>query len=53
VRDARKARVEELRYFGGLSSDEAAEALGISPETARRDWKAAKAWLFRELSGLR
>jgi RNA polymerase sigma factor (TIGR02999 family) len=48
--DPRKARVVELRYFGGLSVEETAEALAISPETAKRDWKAAKAWLFRELS---
>ena len=49
--DPRKARVVELRYFGGLSVGEAAEVLGISPETAKRDWKMAKAWLLRELSG--
>jgi DNA-directed RNA polymerase specialized sigma24 family protein len=40
-----------LRYFGGLSVAETAEVLGISPETAKRDWKVAKAWLFGELSG--
>jgi len=44
--------VVELRYFGGLSVGEAAEVLGISPETAKRDWKMAKAWLLRELSGV-
>jgi RNA polymerase sigma-70 factor (ECF subfamily) len=49
--DERKGRVVELRYFGGLSVEEAAELLGISPETAKRDWKMAKAWLFAELSG--
>jgi RNA polymerase sigma factor (TIGR02999 family) len=48
--DPRKARVVELRYFGGLSVEETAEALRISPETAKRDWKMAKAWLLRELS---
>jgi RNA polymerase sigma-70 factor (ECF subfamily) len=48
--DARKGRVVELRYFGGLSVEETAEVLGISPETAKRDWKMAKAWLLRELS---
>lgn len=49
--DPRKARVVELRYFGGLSVEETAEILGISPETAKRDWKMARAWLFAELTG--
>jgi RNA polymerase sigma factor (TIGR02999 family) len=49
--DPRKGRVVELRYFGGLSVEETAEVLRISPETAKRDWKMAKAWLLRELSG--
>ncbi|SPE38642.1 RNA polymerase, sigma-24 subunit, ECF subfamily [Candidatus Sulfopaludibacter sp. SbA6] len=49
--DARKGRVVELRYFGGLSVEETAEVLGISPETAARDWKTAKAWLFAVLAG--
>jgi len=49
--DPRKARVVELRYFGGLSVAETAEVLGISAETAKRDWKMAKAWLFGELTG--
>ena len=49
--DPRKGRVVELRYFGGLSVEETAEVLGISPETAKRDWKMAKAWLFGELTG--
>jgi RNA polymerase sigma-70 factor (ECF subfamily) len=48
--DARKGRVVELRYFGGLSVEETAEVLGISPETAKRDWKMARAWLFGELT---
>jgi RNA polymerase sigma-70 factor (ECF subfamily) len=48
--DPRKARVVELRYFGGLSIQETAEVLRISPETAKRDWKMAKAWLFGELT---
>jgi RNA polymerase sigma factor (TIGR02999 family) len=48
--DPRKGRVVELRFFGGLSVEETAEVLGISPETVLRDWKMAKAWLFRELS---
>lgn len=47
--DPRKARVVELRYFGGLSVEEAAQAMGISPETAKRDWKFAKSWLLRQL----
>ena len=46
----RKAQVVELRFFGGMSVDETAEALGISPETVMRDWKFAKGWLLRELS---
>lgn len=48
--DARRARVVELRVFGGLTMDEAAEVLGLSPQSVRRDWKLAKAWLLRELS---
>jgi RNA polymerase sigma factor (TIGR02999 family) len=47
--DARKGQVFELRYFGGLSVDEAAEALQISPRTVARDWSLAKAWLSREM----
>jgi len=50
--DARKARVVELRYFSGLSVDETADVLGISRETAKRDWRMARAWLIGEL-GLR
>jgi RNA polymerase sigma-70 factor (ECF subfamily) len=48
--DPRKARVVELRYFGGLTVGETAEVLQISPETVMRDWKLAKSWLFRELA---
>jgi RNA polymerase sigma factor (TIGR02999 family) len=48
--DSRKARVIELRYFGGLSVEEAAEVLNISPQSVMRDWKLAKAWLTRELA---
>ena len=48
--DARKSRVFELRYFGGMSVDEAAEALKISPATVARDWRMAKAWLRREMA---
>jgi RNA polymerase sigma factor (sigma-70 family) len=42
--------VVELRYFGGLSVEETAEVLKISPETVMRDWKRAKAWLYAELN---
>ena len=49
--DERKSRVVELRYFGGLSVEETSEVLKVSPETVMRDWKLAKAWLLRELSG--
>ena len=48
--DPRKSRVVELRYFGGLSLEEAALVLGVSVTTVRRDWSLARAWLFRELS---
>ena len=47
--DPRKGRLVELRYFGGLTVEESAEVLGVSRETAKRDWKIAKAWLFAEL----
>jgi len=49
--DARKAQVVEMRFFGGLSVDETAEVLKVSPVTAMRDWNTAKAWLYRELTG--
>jgi len=49
--DERKSRVVELRFFGGLSVKETAEALHVSPETVMRDWKLAKAWLLRQLRG--
>jgi RNA polymerase sigma factor (TIGR02999 family) len=48
--DARKAKVIELRFFGGLSVEETAEVLKISPQTVMRDWKLARAWLQRELA---
>jgi RNA polymerase sigma factor (TIGR02999 family) len=48
--DPRKARIVELRFFGGLSVEETAEFLGISAATALREWNKAKAWLYRELS---
>jgi RNA polymerase sigma factor (TIGR02999 family) len=47
--DPRKSRVVELRYFGGLSLEEAALVMGVSVATVRRDWSFARAWLFREL----
>jgi RNA polymerase sigma-70 factor, ECF subfamily len=47
--DPRRSQVVELRFFGGLSVDETAEALGVSPETVMRDWKVARAWLFGQL----
>jgi len=47
--DARMSQVVELRFFGGLSVEETADVLKVSPETVMRDWKTAKAWLLREL----
>jgi len=47
----RQSRTVELRFFGGLSLEEAAEVMGVSVGTVRRDWSLARAWLFRELSG--
>ena len=49
----RKSQVVELRYFGGLSIEETAEALQVSPDTVKRDWRFAKLWLLRELRGKR
>ena len=48
--DGRKSQVVELRFFGGLSIEESAEALKVSPETVRRDWRLAKSWLFQRLN---
>jgi RNA polymerase sigma-70 factor, ECF subfamily len=50
-KDARKARVVELRFFGGLSVEEIAETLGVSPRTVHKDWVFARAWLYRSLTG--
>src|SRR5215510_13508586 len=50
-RAPRKAKVVELRFFGGLSVEETAEVLHVSPITVMREWKTAKAWLYRELAG--
>ena len=47
--DRRKCQVVELRYFGGLSLEETADVLEISLMTVRRDWRAAKAWLYRRI----
>lgn len=47
--DARQARIVELRYFGGLTVEEVAKVLGISPTSVRREWTSAKAWLYGEL----
>jgi RNA polymerase sigma factor (TIGR02999 family) len=49
--DARKVQVVEMRFFGGLSVEETAEVLKVSPVTVMRDWSTAKAWLYRELGG--
>jgi RNA polymerase sigma factor (TIGR02999 family) len=49
--DPRKGQIIEMRFFGGLSAEETAEALNISPATVRRDWSIAKLWLYRELNG--
>ena len=49
--DLRKVQVVEMRFFGGLSVEETAEVLKISPVTVMRDWNTAKAWLYRELTG--
>lgn len=48
--DGRKSRVVELRYFGGLEIEETAEALGVSVDTVKRDWRMARAWLIAELT---
>ena len=49
--DPRKSRVVELRYFGGLSLEETADVLEVSAMTVRRDWRAAKAWLYKAVTG--
>ena len=49
--DARKAQIVEMRFFGGLTEEEIAAALGVSTETVRRDWRLARSWLRRKLSG--
>ena len=49
--DPRKLQIVEMRFFGGLSVEESAEVLRISTITVKRDWRAAKLWLYRELTG--
>jgi RNA polymerase sigma factor (sigma-70 family) len=49
--DARQAAIVEQRYFGGMTIEETAERLGISPATVKRDWEMARVWLFRALGG--
>jgi RNA polymerase sigma-70 factor (ECF subfamily) len=51
IKDSRKARVIELRFFGGLSMEETAQALGVSVRTVHADWAFARAWLYRALTG--
>jgi RNA polymerase sigma factor (TIGR02999 family) len=48
--DARKAKVVEMRFFGGLTAEESAAVLGVAPQTVHRDWSLAKAWLVREMN---
>jgi RNA polymerase sigma factor (TIGR02999 family) len=50
TRDERQARLVELRFFGGLLLEEAAEVLDVSPATAKRDWTMARAWLYQRLA---
>ena len=52
IKDARKADLVKLRYFAGLTMEQAAEALGISVATAHRDWTYARAWLHRSIAGI-
>ena len=49
--DPRQSRIVELRFFGGLTVEEAAEVLNVSPVTIKREWRTAKAWLYHELAG--
>ncbi len=51
--DERKSRLVELRYFGGMSTEETAEVLGVSAITVKREWQKAKAWLYREMNRAR
>lgn len=49
--DAQQARIVELRFFGGLTIEETADVVGVSPATVKRDWAIARAWLYREVGG--
>jgi RNA polymerase sigma-70 factor (ECF subfamily) len=49
--DERQSRIVELRFFSGMSVEETAEAMGVSPATVKNEWRTAKAWLFQELNG--
>jgi RNA polymerase sigma factor (sigma-70 family) len=49
--DARQSQVVELRYFGGFDVEETAAVLGISAGTVKREWRSAKAWLYKEIAG--
>ena len=49
--DERQARIVEFRFFGGMTVEETAEAVGASPATVKREWTAARAWLYGELTG--
>ena len=51
--DPRKSKVVEMKFFGGLSVEEIAEVLKVSPQTVLRDWKLSKVWLLRELTNVR
>jgi RNA polymerase sigma-70 factor (ECF subfamily) len=48
--DPQQSRIVEMRFFGGLSIEDAAEVIGVSPATVKRDWATARAWLLREMS---
>jgi RNA polymerase sigma factor (sigma-70 family) len=48
--DPQQSRIVELRFFGGLTIEQTAEALGLSPATIKREWRSAKTWLYQELA---
>jgi RNA polymerase sigma factor (TIGR02999 family) len=51
--DPRQSRIVELRFFAGLNVEEAAEVMGVSPKTIKREWRSAKAWLYREMAAVK